>query len=84
MFKAQDVARANGFPQIRVAPNGKIGFCSTSDDGGHTWSSASRVNDVVHNGSDQFFQWLAVDPVTGHAYVLSTIAAIHKIIGSRV
>ena len=52
MFKAQDVARANGFPQIRVAPNGKIGrlyitwsdyrngdvdvFCSTSDDGGHT------------------------------------------------
>jgi hypothetical protein len=87
MFKVQDVARANGFPQIGFAPGGKSGklyvtwsdyrngdvdvFCATSDDGGRNWSSATRVNDdTVHNGADQFFQWLAVDPVTGHAYVL--------------
>ena len=87
MFKVQDVARANGFPQIALAPNGKTGkvyvtwsdyrngdvdvFCATSDDGGRNWSPATRVNDdTVHNGFDQFFQWLAVDPVTGNAYVL--------------
>jgi hypothetical protein len=25
--------------------------------------------DALHNGIDQFFQWLAVDPVTGDVYV---------------
>jgi len=87
MFKVQDVARANGFPQIAFAPSGKSGklyvtwsdyrngdvdvFCATSDGGGRSWSSAVRVNDdTPHNGADQFFQWLAVDPATGHAYVL--------------
>jgi hypothetical protein len=88
MFKVQDVARANGFPQIALAPhaagrsrlyvtwsdyrNGDVDvFCSTSDDGGKRWTPAVRVNDdAVHNGTDQFFQWLAVDPVSGDAYIL--------------
>ena len=43
-------------------------FCSTSDDRGRTWTPAVRVNsDPIHNGADQFFQWLAVDPATGEA-----------------
>ncbi len=43
-------------------------FCSTSSDRGRTWSPAVRVNsDPIHDGTDQFFQWLAVDPVTGAA-----------------
>ena len=43
-------------------------FCATSADRGLTWSPAVRVNsDSLHNGTDQFFQWLAVDPVTGAA-----------------
>jgi hypothetical protein len=39
-------------------------FVSHSDDGGVTWSSQARVSDpgVL---SDQFNQWLAVDPTTG-------------------
>jgi hypothetical protein len=46
-------------------------FCSTSADRGRTWSQAVRVNsDPIHNGADQFFQWLAVDPVTGAANLI--------------
>src|SRR5579864_8756559 len=46
-------------------------FCSTSRDRGRTWSPAVRVNsDSVHDGADQFFQWLAVDPPTGAANVI--------------
>lgn len=46
-------------------------FCSTSADHGKTWSPARRVNDdPIHNGADQFFQWMAVDPTDGSAYVL--------------
>jgi hypothetical protein len=46
-------------------------FCSTSADHGKTWSPALRVNDdPMHNGADQFFQWMAVDPADGSAYVL--------------
>ena len=47
--------------------NGDIDvFCARSVDGGKKWSAPARVNDdPVHNGSDQFFQWLTVDPVTG-------------------
>lgn len=46
-------------------------FCSTSADGGRTWSQAVRVNDEpLHSGLDQFFQWLAVDPVDGSANVV--------------
>ncbi len=83
-FKISSVDRANGFPQLALDPksgrlfvswsdyrNGDVDiFVSTSEDGGVSWSSAVRVNsDVLHDGCDQFFQWLAVDPVTGAAYV---------------
>lgn len=84
-FKVSSVDRANGFPQISLDPrtnrlfvswsdyrNGDVDiFVSTSEDGGTSWSPAVRVNsDPIHNGSDQFFQWLSVDPVTGAAYVV--------------
>jgi hypothetical protein len=46
-------------------------FCAVSTDGGEHWSVPVRVNnDPVHNGADQFFQWLAVDPVTGAVSVI--------------
>jgi hypothetical protein len=81
-FALANVFRANGFPQIGIDPrsnrlfvswadyrNGDLDvFCSTSSDGGVEWSEASRVNtDALHNGADQFFQWMAVDPVDGSA-----------------
>ena len=45
-------------------------FCVSSTDHGKTWSKPLRVNsDPVHDGIDQFFQWMAVDPVTGDVYV---------------
>lgn len=41
-------------------------FTSSSSDGGSTWGNPVRVNnDAIHNGADQFFQWMAVDPKTG-------------------
>jgi hypothetical protein len=51
---------------------GDIGvYCATSDDGGKSWSKAVRVNsNPAHDGTDQFFQWLAVDPATGAANVI--------------
>ncbi len=46
-------------------------YCSTSDDGGKSWSNAVRVNsNPAHDGTDQFFQWLAVDPSTGDANII--------------
>ena len=46
-------------------------FCSTSRDRGRSWSAAVRVNsDSIHDGADQFFQWLAVDAATGAANVI--------------
>jgi hypothetical protein len=77
------VSRVMGFPQIGVDArdnlyiawsdfrNGDVDvFLTRSNDGGRTWSKAMRVNtDEVHNGKDQFFQWMAVDPVTGSVYV---------------
>jgi len=46
-------------------------FCSTSSDRGQTWTPAVRVNsDPIHDGTDHFFQWLAVDPVTGAANIV--------------
>jgi len=84
-FKVSSVDRANGFPQLALNPkngqlfvswsdyrNGDVDiFVSTSKDSGVSWSRAVRVNsDVLHDGCDQFFQWLAVDPVTGAAYVV--------------
>lgn len=45
-------------------------FCASSKDRGHTWSQPVRVNsDSIHDGADQFFQWMAVDPATGDIYV---------------
>lgn len=85
MFDVQGVARANGFPQISMNPHtgrlfvtwssyryGEVDvFCSTSSNHGRTWSRPVKVNnDPVHDGVAHFFQWLAVDPVTGDAYVL--------------
>ena len=51
---------------------GDIGvYCAISDDGGKSWSKAVRVNsNPLHDGTDQFFQWLAVDPVTGAVNVI--------------
>ncbi len=51
---------------------GDIGvFCATSGDGGKSWSNPARVNsNPTHDGTDQFFQWLAVDPATGAANVI--------------
>jgi hypothetical protein len=45
-------------------------FSSSSTDHGRTWSPAVRVNsDLLHDGNDQFFQWMTVDPITGAVYV---------------
>jgi hypothetical protein len=78
MFAIETLDRANGFPQIAIDPksnrlyvswtdyrNGDLDiFVSTSDDHGKHWTPATRVNnDPIHNGVEQFFQWLAVDPV---------------------
>lgn len=85
MFAVQTLERANGFPQVGIDPhtrqlyvtwsdyrNGDIDvFSATSTDGGKKWSAPVRVNDdPVHNGAEQFFQWLAVDPLDGAANVL--------------
>lgn len=46
-------------------------FCANSGDGGKTWSQPVRVNDEpLHSGTDQFFQWLAADPVDGSVNVV--------------
>ena len=85
MFAVQTLERANGFPQIAIDPrsnrlyvawsdyrNGDLDvFLASSADRGRTWTPAGRVNDdPAHDGADQFFQWLAVDPTDGSAYVL--------------
>ncbi|MBV8830010.1 MAG: exo-alpha-sialidase [Acidobacteriaceae bacterium] len=75
-------SRAGSFPQIAVHghelylswsdyTNGDIDvFLSRSADSGETWSKPARVNDdPVHDGLDQFFQWLAVDEANGDLYV---------------
>lgn len=85
MFAIETLDRANGFPQIAIDPkskrlyvtwsdyrNGDLDvFLSSSDDGGKRWSSPVRVNnDPLHNGVEQFFQWLAVDPVDSSVNVV--------------
>ncbi len=84
-FDPTSVGRGNGFPQIAIDPrngqlfvtwgdftNGDLDiFSSTSKDKGKHWSQPARVNDdPLHNGRDQFFQWLAVDPVDGSENVI--------------
>jgi hypothetical protein len=85
MFAIDTLDRANGFPQIGIDPrskrlyvtwsdyrNGDIDiFLASSADGGKHWSAPVRVNsDPVHNGAEQFFQWLAIDPVDGSVNVI--------------
>jgi len=84
-FGVAGVSRSNGFPQIAIDPhhgklyvawsdytNGDVDvFVSSSADHGKSWSAPVRVNnDPIHNGADQFFQWLAVDPVNGAVNVV--------------
>ncbi len=73
---AVDPHGGNGAGVLYVAwsdyRNGDVDvFCSTSRDRGVTWSRPVRVNsDPLHDGADQFFQWLAVDPVSGAANMI--------------
>jgi photosystem II stability/assembly factor-like uncharacterized protein len=84
-FDPEYVFRGNGFPEIAINPrtselfvtwadfrNGDVDiFSASSKDHGKHWSPAVRVNnDPLHNGRDQFFQWLAVDPVDGSVNVI--------------
>ena len=79
-FQLKGVSRSNGFPQLGIDPrngdlhvawsdysNGDVDvFVSSSSDHGETWSAPVRVNnDPIHNGADQFFQWMAVDAASG-------------------
>ncbi|MBI3790145.1 MAG: exo-alpha-sialidase [Gemmatimonadetes bacterium] len=78
------VVRVMGFPQVGLDAkrnilyvtwsdfrNGDVDvFLAKSTDGGRHWSAPVRVNDdPIHDGRDQFFQWLAVDPENGDLYV---------------
>ena len=46
-------------------------FCIVSRDHGRSWSAPVRVNnDPIHDGADHFFQWLAVDPLSGEVNVV--------------
>lgn len=82
-FNIANYTRGNGFPNVAVDPssgrlylswgdyrNGDIDiFVAASSNHGKTWSSPVRVNDdPLHNGKDQFMQWLAVDPADGAVY----------------
>ena len=45
-------------------------FVAASHDHGRNWSQPVRVNnDPLHNGKDQFYEWMTVDPVTSALYV---------------
>ena len=85
MYAINTLDRANGFPQIAIDPksdrlfvtwsdyrNGDLDvFVSSSSDRGKHWTAPIRVNnDPVHNGVEQFFQWLAVDPTDGSVNVI--------------
>ncbi len=78
------LSRAMGFPQVGIDPkngtlyttwsdfrNGDVDvFISRSPDRGTSWSPPMRVNDdPIHDGADQFLQWMAVDPADGSIYV---------------
>src|SRR5215212_3460860 len=46
-------------------------FVMSSRDGGDKWSQPVRVNDdKMKNGKEQFFTWMAVDPVDGSVNVV--------------
>lgn len=78
------ISRVEGFPQIALDArhnllyvcwsdytNGDIDvFLASSSDRGRTWSKPIRVNDdKLHNGLDQFYQWMTVDRSTGAVYL---------------
>jgi hypothetical protein len=78
------VSRAMGFPQIGIDGqrgtlyvtwsdyrNGDVDvFIARSSDRGRTWTPPMRVNDdAIHDGADQFLQWMAVDPKDGSVNV---------------
>ncbi len=78
------VPRAMGFPQVGIDAktgalyvtwsdfrNGDVDvFIAKSTDHGRTWTHPMRVNDdTIHNGADQFLQWMAVDPKDGSVNV---------------
>ena len=45
-------------------------FIASSANHGKTWSKPTRVNDdPLHDGKDQFYQWMAVDSISGTVYV---------------
>jgi|tagenome__1003787_1003787.scaffolds.fasta_scaffold20815353_1 hypothetical protein len=84
-FPIPGTSRANGFPQLGIDPrsgllfltwsdyrNGDIDvFAATSSDHGASWAAPVRVStNPIHDGTDQFFQWLAVDPTDGSANVI--------------
>ncbi|HET9742892.1 MAG TPA: sialidase family protein [Terriglobales bacterium] len=76
MYAVQGFSRGNGFPQIASGSDGALYvawsdyrngdidvFLSKSVDNGQTWRAPVRVNnDPLHDGDDQFYQWLSVDP----------------------
>jgi hypothetical protein len=78
------VSRVEGFPQMSAGKSGKLYICwsdyrngdvdvfiATSADNGRTWSKPVRVNsDSLHNGSDQFYQWMTLDAASGDLYVI--------------
>jgi hypothetical protein len=46
-------------------------FLASSVDGGETWSAPARVNDdALKNGKEQFFTWMAVDPMDGSVNII--------------
>jgi hypothetical protein len=78
------VSRVEGFPQIALDGksgtmyvcwsdyrNGDVDvFIASSQENSATWSDPVRVNnDPIHDGKDQFYQWMTVDPATGAVYV---------------
>ncbi|HRI47318.1 MAG TPA: sialidase family protein, partial [Ignavibacteriaceae bacterium] len=81
-FPSMAVDRSNGvrrgtiymsWPQIGVTPAGSdmdiVLIKSTNN--GTTWTSPVRVNDdPLNNGKRQYFNWMTVDPSTGHVYVV--------------
>ena len=98
MFAIQTLERANGFPQIAIDPktnrlyvtwsdyrNGDLDvFIANSDNGGKRWTAPVRVNnDPIHNGAEQFFQWLAMDPTDGSIDIPFMIAGAILRTGSR-
>jgi hypothetical protein len=60
-------AGANLYVSWSDYSNGDVDvFVSSSSDHGFTWTAPVRANtDPIHNGADQFFQWMAVDPQNG-------------------